>query len=112
MQQLFRAACISNTENLDKAIDSLSGKADPLWPALARHLSRRSSAADRAFLEGLVCNPAQREPPLSWALQYWVRGDLLLENGSETTLDTLCDEVGLPRLPYLEDMPDELQVKF
>jgi hypothetical protein len=28
------------------------------------------------------------------------------------TLDELADEAGLPHLPYLEDMPDELEVEW
>ncbi len=36
----------------------------------------------------------------------------MLEDGSVVTLDELADEAGLPRLPYLEDMPDELDVDW
>jgi hypothetical protein len=28
----------------------------------------------------------------------------------EMTLDALCDELGLPRLPYLEEMPPEIDL--
>jgi hypothetical protein len=28
------------------------------------------------------------------------------------TLDDLADEVGLPHLPYLEEMPDELEIDW
>ena len=28
------------------------------------------------------------------------------------TLDELCDELGLPHLPYLEEMPEELEVDW
>ena len=81
-----------------------------LWSALARHLARCSTDADRELLIDLARNPEQREPPLSWGLRFIVRGDLLFDDGSIVTLDELCDELGLPRLPYLEDMPDEIEL--
>lgn len=31
----------------------------------------------------------------------------MLEDGTILTLDQLCDDLGLDRLPYLEDMPAE-----
>ena len=34
------------------------------------------------------------------------------DDGNVLQLDDLCDELGLPRLPYLEDMPDELDVDW
>jgi hypothetical protein len=84
----------------------------PLWPALARHIARLSTPEDKALLIDLAQHPEKCEPPLSWGLQYIVRGDVLLEDGSVVTLDQLADEVGLPHLPYLEDMPDELEVDW
>lgn len=84
----------------------------PLWPALARHIARLSTPEDKALLMDLAQHPEKCEPPLSWGLQYVVRGDVLLENGSVITLDQLADEVGLPHLPYLEDMPEELEVDW
>jgi hypothetical protein len=36
----------------------------------------------------------------------------MLRDGSVVTLDELADEAGLPYLPYLEDMPDELEVDW
>ncbi len=85
---------------------------DPLWPALARHLARRATPKDRALLTDLAQHPEKREPPLSWGLQFIVRGDVLFDDGSVVTLDELCDEAGVPRLPYLEDLPDELEVDW
>jgi hypothetical protein len=38
-------------------------------------------------------------------LKYIVRGDLLLQDGAELPLDTLCHDLSLPSLPYLEDLP-------
>jgi hypothetical protein len=60
----------------------------------------------------LAKHPEKREPPLSWGLKYYLRGDLVLEDGSEVTLDALCARLGLPPLPYLEDMPPELEVDW
>jgi hypothetical protein len=85
---------------------------DPLWPALARHLARRSTEADRSLLADLAAHPERRDGPLSWGLRYIVRGDVLLDDGSVVTLDELADEVGLERLPYLEEMPEELDVDW
>jgi TIR domain/NACHT domain len=85
---------------------------DPLWPALARHLARRSTTEDRALLIDLASQPELREPPLRWGLQFIVRGDVMLEDGSVVTLDELTDEAGLPRLPFLDEMPDELEVDW
>jgi hypothetical protein len=67
---------------------------------------------DRALLLDLAQHPEKREPPLSWGLQFIVRGDVMLDDGSVVTLDELADEAGLPHLPYLEDLPDELEVDW
>jgi hypothetical protein len=83
---------------------------EPLWPALARHLARCATAADRTLLIDLAQHPEKCAPPLSWGLKYIVRGDILLNDGREISLDTLTDRLGLPRLPYLEEMPEELIV--
>ncbi len=83
---------------------------DPLWPALGRHVARRSTDEDRALLIDLAQHPEKREPPLRWGLQYIVRGDLLLADGSVLTLDELADEVGLPHLPYLDEMEPEIEL--
>jgi hypothetical protein len=114
LARLFRAACRlsirprSDSRTFRKVLEKLPAEIDPLWPALARHLCRRSTPEDRALLEDLSRHPDKREPPLSWGLRYLVRGDLVLDDGSELGLDALCDELGLPHLPYLEDMPPEL----
>lgn len=81
-----------------------------LWPALARHIARCSTDTDRELLISAIKNPEQYEPPLSWGLQYYWRGDLLLSDGSELTLDALCDELKLPHLPYLEDYPPHIEI--
>jgi NACHT domain len=113
---LFRAACRASFAPHDAALRAAAARAsadfsgDPLWPALARHIARISTAEDRALLVELARHPEQREPPLSWGLQYYVRGDLVLGDDSVVTLDELSARAGLPVLPLLEDMPDELDL--
>jgi hypothetical protein len=115
---LFRSACQASFAPGDatlraaavSACDAFEG--DPLWPALARHIARISTEADRTLLEDLARYPGQREPPLSWGLQHFVRGDLVFDDGSVVTLDDLCAQVGLAPLPMLEPMPDELDLKL
>lgn len=85
---------------------------DPLWPALARHLVRASTPEDRALLIDLAQHPEKREPPLQWALQFIVRGDVMMDDGSILTLDEIYKDAGLEPLPYLEDMPPELEVDW
>lgn len=83
---------------------------DPLWQALGRHLARRPDAPDRSLLVERVANAHEDDSPLGWGLRYIVRGDILLAGGRVITLDELSDLHGLPRLPLLEEMPDELDV--
>jgi hypothetical protein len=113
---LFRAACqasfvpddVSLRAATAHACDTFSG--DPLWPALARHVARMSTPEDRSLLEDLARHPEKREPPLSWGLQHYVRGDLVFDDDSVVTLDELCAQAGLASLPLLEAMPDELDI--
>ena len=115
---LFRAACrasfapgdVSLRDTATHACDAFDG--DPLWPALARHVARISTDEDRALLQDLARHPEQRQPPLSWGLQYYVRGDLVFDDDSVVTLDELCARGGLAPLPLLEPMPDELDIPF
>ncbi|ACY17726.1 NACHT domain-containing protein [Haliangium ochraceum] len=110
---LFRIACrasldeTTDTPALTEAVRALPADTDPLWPALARHVARQSTDADRALLESVARDPGLRAPPLSWGLRFFVRGDVLLADGSVCTLDELCAESGLQPLPALEDMPPE-----
>jgi len=79
--------------------------ADPLWSALARHVTRQSTPQDRELLENLARDPEARHSPLSWGLRFIVRGDIWLPDGTFTTLDKLAERVGLAPLPLLEDSP-------
>ncbi|MCP4663631.1 MAG: hypothetical protein GY856_50240, partial [bacterium] len=62
-----------DSAEFEAAIERYAASLDPLWPALARHLARRSTAEDRALLVDLARHPEKREPPLSWGLQFIVR---------------------------------------
>jgi 3',5'-cyclic AMP phosphodiesterase CpdA len=118
LMRLFQAACRlslrprSEAGPFRRALDELPAGTDPIWPALARHVARLSSPEDRDLLEDLAQHPERRAPPLSWGLRYYVRGDLVLDDGGVVTLDELCDEAKMARLPYLQEMPDELEVDF
>ncbi|NNC14834.1 NACHT domain-containing protein [Corallococcus exiguus] len=111
LHMLMRAACLASLELathrplLDEALSAYPRDGEPLWPALARHLARCSTREDRKLLSDLTQHPEKREEPLSSMLRYYVRGDLVLQDGSELTLDALCRELGLPLLPYLEEVP-------
>jgi 3',5'-cyclic AMP phosphodiesterase CpdA len=114
-RMLKLACCVSlgqepASRRLSKAISRYNG--DRLWPALARHIARISTSKDRALLETAAARPERREPPVSWALQYYVRGDVMMSDGTVLTMDEICDELGVPRLPLLEDMPSEIEISF
>ncbi|WP_428265261.1 metallophosphoesterase [Haliangium sp.] len=81
-----------------------------IWPALARWLSRCADERDEQVLRHHAANPDDCDPPLSWGMKYIVRGDLVLEDFSEVTLDELYDQAGVARLPLLEPMPDEIDL--
>lgn len=97
---------------LERLLGEYPADGDPLWPALARHLARRSTDEDRELLVDLAQHPEKRPEPLSWGLQFMVRGDIVMDDGSIVTLDELSDELGLPRLPYLDEMEPELEVDW
>ena len=51
--------------------------------------------------------------PYSGGLQYIVRGDVVLDDGTVVTLDELADEAGVEEvLPYIEDMPEHLDIEW
>ena len=79
-----------------------------MWPALAKHITRRSTPEDRALLVDYAQHPEKAGEPLCWGLQFFVRGDVMLEDGSIVTLDELFANSGLPPLSLLEDMAPEL----
>lgn len=116
--RLLAAACLVSFEPLQLTLDfafalaEYPDSASPIWPALARHIARQSTLSDRKLLESAARNPESQPEPLSWGLKYIVRGDVILDDGTEITLDELCHELGLTPLPILEDMPSELKVEF
>lgn len=113
---LLRTACrISLAGRPDAAalagpLAALPADTPPVWPALARWLSRCATDEDRRILEHHARHPQDCDAPLSWGLQYIVRGDLVLADGSEVTLDALYDQAGVKPLPLLEPMPPELEL--
>lgn len=116
--ELLKAACQSSLAAtasgaaLEEALRRYPAEGEPLWPALARHLARCSTEQDRALLTDLARHPEKRQGPLSEGLKYYVRGDLVFNDGRELTLDALCDELKLSHLPHLEDLPPELEVDW
>ncbi|MDI1435426.1 NACHT domain-containing protein [Polyangium sorediatum] len=118
LMRLFHEACRLSlrpraaSEPFRRALAETPEGIDPLWPALARHVARLSTPEDERLLCDLAEHPESRGKPLSWGLRYYVRGDLVLDDGTEVRLDELCDEAGIARLPWLTVMPDELEVEF
>jgi 3',5'-cyclic AMP phosphodiesterase CpdA len=116
--ELFIQACRlslhhdSNLNRFNKALEDLPEKAYKFWRVFARHIARRSTNEDVEFLQNIAKYPEGHEAPLSWQIQYIVRGDILLNNGDNLTLDTLSEEVGLAPLPYLEPVPKNLDVDW
>ena len=103
---------------LNQALGNLEEKYNhPLWPALARHISRLSDQADRELLEfaakdpdGYIDQYAPGNNILRWGLKYYVRGDVMLADGSVLTLDELNREFGYDIPPYLEEMGEEIDL--
>ena len=113
---LFLAACEismhpqSNRRQFNQLLKQYPKDAEPLWPALCRYLARQPDSTDKALLEELAWNPENRRGDLALALKYFVRGDVVLNDGTELTLDEMCDVLKLPHLPYLEELPEELSL--
>jgi hypothetical protein len=106
--RLMRAACLaslnpdSNRPLLDEALSAYPKEEEPLWPALARHIAHCSTMEDQLLLIDLAKHPEKRDEPLLSGLKYYVRGDLVFDDGSEMTLDALCQQLGLQALKYLD----------
>lgn len=113
---LLRAACrVSfagrpDAGELANPLAALPADTHPVWPALARWLSRCATDEDKRILEHHAAHPEDCDAPLSWGMKYIVRGDLVLADGTEVTLDTLYDQAGVKPLPLLEPMPAELDL--
>ena len=85
-----------------------------LFLALARHIAHQSSTEDKNLLISAAQHPEQyqeKDEKLYWGLKYIVRGDLLLNDGSEITLDALGETLNFPPLPYLEDQPQPIDLE-
>lgn len=90
-------------QDLDARLDRARAL-DPLWPALARYLSGKPVEADRALLTRTAELAEHRDPDLGWGLRFYVRGDIVTDDG-ELTLDEICRAAGHPRLPLLDGHP-------
>jgi hypothetical protein len=90
--------------DLKRALMLYPDGSDPLWAALARHIARWSTDQDRCLLIDLARRPERREGVLRWGLQYVVRGDVILDDGTEVTLDDLAEQAGVKPLPYIVDV--------
>jgi hypothetical protein len=69
-----------------------------------------SSSNDQTLLAELAAHPERREGLLYWGLRYYVRGDIVMSDGSVITLDEICDQIGMPRLSVVDDMLPEFNL--
>lgn len=110
---LLEAACeISvhpgRTELSDELLNASQGSLlSPLFLSLARHVGRISSHEDRARLTHAAEHPSDFPSPLSWGLQYYVRGDVLAAEGS-IHFDSLCTSADGSPLPLIDELPPEI----
>ena len=95
-------------DHFDKCVREYPDENDRLWVSLARHICGCSMPEDQDVLNDAAKHPDTRTSLLNWGLKYIVRGDLVLDDGQEIRLDDLADDLNLPRLPYLEDMPNDV----
>lgn len=80
---------------------------DDFWCSFARHVGRISTDADRQRLHELASYPEKQDGEVSWGLQFMVRGDILLADGTIVTLDSICADAGIEPLPMLEELLPE-----
>ena len=82
---------------------------DRMWHRLARHVARISTEADKQVLADIVNRPQAHvhDEVLRYGIEFWVRGDILLNDGQQVRLEELVDDPG----PMLEDMPPELVIE-
>lgn len=119
LTELLRTACLHSFDPTLGPLPPNTFTGDPLWPALARHVARCSTPEDRALLETLARSPDEAPEPLRWGLRYYVRGDILFEDGSVVTLDDIWaslrekfpeDADQLRDLPYLDELPPDIEL--
>ena len=107
---LFTTACRlslhpeESPEAFKEALGAYPKDGDPLWPALARHLARGATDEDREMLRALSQHPEERDSYLGWGLRYIVRGDVVVDDGENITLDKIADDLGIPRLTHLDEV--------
>ena len=108
---MHTAVKASLSANGDQAPPAKHGAKIPsFWTSLAKHLTRCATERDFQILQRAVENAEGFPEPVNWGLQFLVRGDVVRRDGTIFRLDDLSDSLGLPRLPLLESMPDELEL--
>lgn len=118
IESLFKAACIVSLgdESMDDMLSDILRKCndlDPVWPALARHVARRSTSEDRELLIKRAQYPESSADDLTrCGLQYYVRGDIMFHDGDVVTLDELFSNWGLKPVPLLEPFPPDVKIDW
>lgn len=83
----------------------------PMWPAYARYSAGLAEPGDAEYLNDLAAHPEKcGDEKLAMALQFFVRGDILMADGSILLLDDLFAEAGVEPLPLLDPAPLGLTV--
>lgn len=104
---LIKHACLlpldsSAAPQFETALKTWPTDNEPIWPALARLRARVDSDMDRQLLADAASHPERYPAPLCWGLQYYVRGDVLLNTGEELTLDEITRSLKIGPLPYVD----------
>ena len=112
LERLFVNACqISlgkpsghSDNSFESAIDECRLRESILFGYRSRNTCKRSSEEDRSLLSDRVQSIHKPESALDYGLKYLIRGDLILADGTEMAIDDICSAIGIPHLPYLEDI--------
>lgn len=71
------------------------------WKSLAATLKNVATAEQKAHLAQAISNPESCLAPLSWGVQFFLRGDILLPDGEVVSLDELCRDAGVEPPPLI-----------
>jgi hypothetical protein len=96
-----------NPRAFKRELAAFGDEGDKLWPALSRHLAFRGREDDQDLLRSVAERPSQRNGVLGWALKYMIRGDIVLNDGTEISLDELSQSLGVSALPLIEQYPEK-----
>lgn len=80
----------------------------PIWIDLARYLAGHPGEDTRArLLEPLRAYPELHvEPLVQWGARFFLGGDIWLPDGTNFSVDALCDAANQPRLPFIDELPE------